>query len=265
MKHYSHITALPLSFFSGRLYQDVGQNWRGIGAMYLLLLAFVTWLPYAYLGNKVVQFFVDATAPAIVAQIPAIDLVQGKLSTEQAQPYFIKDTTTGKTVVIIDTTGRYTNLDHTPAMILITQDQIIDKLNNTKVKSHSLAQIKEEYHFNQQKINASLLWLKQYFWLISLLIGTLCFFILRLVQTLLCAIVGLIIANAHKRLHPFSRIMRLAAVAITPVAVLSVLLELFHIHFFLQGLVKVIIALAYLYFAITANSPINSDAERAPA
>ena len=45
MRRFSGLHALVLSFFSPALYRDVALQWRGIGVLYLLLVATICAIP----------------------------------------------------------------------------------------------------------------------------------------------------------------------------------------------------------------------------
>lgn len=254
MKQYSILKAIPLSFFSRTLYQDVGQNWRGLGFIYLLILAALTWLPYAYLWNQAVVYFTETTAPAIITQLPTIHIENGRLTTDKAKPYLIQDPKSGKIVGIIDTTGSYTSLNNTSASFLLTSDKLLYLAEPNKVTIHAIKEIKETYHIDQTKLNEQLQLVKRYFPLACFILGTFGFLILRITQTICCSVAGLIIANTNKLALSYKTIIRLSAVAITPVVLFTTVLDLWHLHFAYQGLVKTIIALGYVYFAIKANA-----------
>lgn len=259
MKNYSVLTALPLSFFSKPLYRDIGRNWRGIGFLYLLLLAAITWTPYTYFANQAAAHIANDVTPAIIAQLPNMQIVKGKLSTEKQQPYFIKDIETNQVFAIIDTTGRYTSLDNSPARLLVTADKFMYKADNNKLTIHSLSNVKEDYRIDRVKLSQQVDNFKRYFAPLFFALGLLVFFVISIGQALLCSITGIIFANNKKLALPYSAILRLAAVALTPVAIFAMVLDMLHITFPLQGLVKIALAIGYVYFAINANSESNQE------
>lgn len=254
MSRYSHITAIPLSLFSRSLYQDVAQNWRGIGLRYLLLLTLLTCIPLSYVMNKAAVRFIDEKMPGLVMQIPAITITDGILSTEKKQPYFIKDPASGKLLAIIDTSGHYRTAENTQALVVISENQLSYRTTEQQLASHSLKNLTENYHIDQAVINQKLTFIKQYFWVIFSVASTVLYFIIHFFQTVLCTLAGLVIANAQKVIMNFSQLMRLAAVAITPALIISALFAIIGFNFPYQGMVKVLIAIIYMYFAVSANT-----------
>jgi len=72
MKNYTIFHPLYLAFFSKSLYQDVGRNWKGIGASYLLLLLALCWLPIAWQAHASLDAFIQREAPGLVKQVPEV-------------------------------------------------------------------------------------------------------------------------------------------------------------------------------------------------
>jgi chromate transport protein ChrA len=85
-------------------------------------------------------------------------------------------------------------------------------------------------------------------------------FIFRAVQILIYALVGLAFARMLKANLDFKTLMRLSAIAITPVLVLNLIFEFVPGRIPWWGLLGVIVALAYLFFAVK----VNAEPEDAP-
>ena len=121
---YRYWQALFLSFYSSRLYVDVAKRWRGYGALYLLLLIIVLTLP---LGGRLTYYFHHYLNTEIIEplqKIPALYIQNGKISIDKKMPYLIKNNQ-GKVVAVIDTTGKITNINQYPdLMLLITKEKI---------------------------------------------------------------------------------------------------------------------------------------------
>ena len=79
-------------------------------------------------------------------------------------------------------------------------------------------------------------------------------FIFRAIQILIYALIGLAFANMlHVKLE-YKTLMRLAAVALTPVLVLDLVLEFVPLRIPLWSVLGVLIGLGYLFFAIKSNA-----------
>ena len=122
---YNYWSALYLSFYSRRLYVDVGKRWHGLGLLYLILAIALFSIPFflrtSYsLGESFKQ---QITEP--LSKIPVFYIQNGVVSFDKPMPYLIKDNK-GNVVVVIDTTGTVNDFNHEyPYLtILINKDKI---------------------------------------------------------------------------------------------------------------------------------------------
>lgn len=117
--------ALYLSFFSSRLYVDVGKRWRGVGLLYLLLVIAVFAIP---LITRVIlsfnTFFIEEMVSPL-QQLPPLYIQNGEISFDKPTPYFIHDKK-GQVVATIDFTNNPDKLFTTnPNLtILITKNSL---------------------------------------------------------------------------------------------------------------------------------------------
>ena len=128
---YNYWQAFFLSFFSPRLYVDVGKRWRGFGALYLLLLMTIVTLPFALRVTTDFNHFFKTQIIDTFKQIPKLYVQNGKVSFDKPMPYFIKNDK-GQVVGIIDTTGSIATIDNRYPFLstLITSDKVIYRLPN---------------------------------------------------------------------------------------------------------------------------------------
>jgi hypothetical protein len=87
-----------------------------------------------------------------------------------------------------------------------------------------------------------------------LLIGS---FVFRAIQVLIYALIGLLFANLLQASISYKTLMRLAAVAITPVLVLDLILEFLPIHIPLWWFLGIVVGLGYLFFAVKSNTEVE--------
>jgi hypothetical protein len=101
---YGYWKALYMSFYSRRLYVDVGKRWRGFGLLYLLLVITVFSIPLSLkMGANLTQSFNKQIIDPLL-QIPTVYVQNGEVSFDKPMPYFIKNKKS-EVVSIIDTTG----------------------------------------------------------------------------------------------------------------------------------------------------------------
>ena len=138
---YNYWQALFKSFYSSRLYIDIGKRWKGLGLLYLLLLIAILTLPYSLKSMFLFSKDFDRNIIQPLKQLPPIYIQNGKVSIDKPTPYFIKNDE-NQVVIIIDTTGKITEFtDKYPHLnILVTKNKIMFNLikprlfaeNNTK-------------------------------------------------------------------------------------------------------------------------------------
>lgn len=222
MKRYSIFHPLVLSFFSKSLYRDVAKHWRGTGLLYL-------------------------------AQIPAVTISNGQVSTDATMPYFIKDPKTGANIAIIDTTGQYKTLEDTDAKLLLTKSKLIFSKSATETQTYDLSGV-QSFYVDRARVEGWLGIVGSWFGPALYPLAVLFSFIFRAIQMLIYALVGMLFVQILHANLSFKTLMRLAAISITPVLVLDLLLGLLAVHIPGWWLLGIVIALGYLFLAVKVNS-----------
>lgn len=102
---FSRWSALYRSFFSRRLYVDVGKRWKGYGFIYLFLVIALLSIPFFFrmANNLNVAFKEQIKQP--LAKIPVFYIQKGEVLFDKPMPYLIKNDK-DQVVTIIDTTGK---------------------------------------------------------------------------------------------------------------------------------------------------------------
>lgn len=252
MKRYSIFHPLVLSFFSKSLYRDVGKHWRGTGLLYLFLVLALIWIPTIIRGQLALSNWVNGDAKEITKQIPTVTISKGQVSTDVPTPYFIKDPKTGSDIGIIDTTGEYETLDNSDAKFLLTKSKVIAKKNETETRTYDLSGV-QSFQIDQAQAESWLLTAKRWFVPVCYPLALIFSFIFRAIQIVIYAALGLLFARMLNVTLDFKTLMRLAAISITPVLILNLLFEFVPVHIPGWFLLGIIIALAYLFFAVKVN------------
>ncbi|HVQ37851.1 MAG TPA: DUF1189 domain-containing protein [Pyrinomonadaceae bacterium] len=263
MKRYSIFHPLVLSFFSKSLYKDVGKNWRGTGLLYLFLLLALVWIPTVIKGQLGISAWVNGESKEITKQIPAITISKGQVSTDVPTPHIIKDPKTAEDIAIIDTSGTYQNLDSSDAKLLLTKSKLIVRRRATDSQTYDLSGV-QSFSLDQAKVDGWLATTKTWFTPIVYPLALISSFIFRAIQILIYALVGLGFARMLKTNLDFKALMRLSAIAITPVLLLNLLFE------FVPGripgwfILGIIVALGYLFFGVKANADVEDVPQYQP-
>jgi hypothetical protein len=263
MKRFTILHPLWMSFFSGPLYQDVGRNWRGLAFSYLLLLLALAWIPSMVKMQIGVAHFVDEEAPALIRQIPSIQVRKGEVSTDVQTPYFIKDPKSGKPVAIIDLTGQYTTLDKSEARVLITKTRLSVKSRQGKTDVYDFSYT-GDFSLNRDEVASWAKIFKNWFVVGAYPLALLVSFAYRIVQALIYAAMGLVFAKILRVALGYSASVRLAVVAVTPVLWLDDALELLGMHVAYWRLICFAIAMGYLFYGVRACS-LQEAAPQAPS
>ena len=253
MKRYSIFHPLVLSFFSKSLYRDVGKHWRGTGLLYLLVVLALFWIPTIIKGHLEMSRWVAGDSKEITKQIPAITISNGQVSTDVPTPYFIKDPKTGATIAIIDTTGQYKTLDETDAKLLLTKSKVIISKSATETQTYYLSSV-QSFYVDRARVEGWLGILGRWFGPVLYPLAVIFSFIFRAIQMLIYALIGLLFVKILHAKLDFKTLMRLAAIAITPVLILDLLFEFVPLHIPRWSLVGIVIALGYLFFAVKVNA-----------
>ena len=125
MRNHSVFSALwRAPIFNKSIYQDAAQNWRGIGALYLLLLVMLMWLAVIIKCSRGFSHFVTHEAPAALKDFPTINIVKGEVSSDVPQPYIMRESD-GTAVFVLDTTGEITDPTKVGAQLLLTRTELI--------------------------------------------------------------------------------------------------------------------------------------------
>ncbi len=138
MTQFNVFQALYMSFYSRRLYRDVASNWGGQSFGYLLLLLAFAWVVFTYQIQQVISRGYSQVSSEVVTQIPVITIKDGKLSTPENRPYFIKLSNSASPIVVIDTSGQYSAIDQIDTDLLVTSTKVFSKPNPNQQRIYDI-------------------------------------------------------------------------------------------------------------------------------
>ncbi|MDR3502613.1 MAG: DUF1189 family protein [Legionella sp.] len=131
---YGYWSALYRSFYSRRLYVDVGKRWKGFGVLYLLLVVAILSVPFFFrMSISLDESFKEQIVNPLL-KIPVFYIQNGNVLFDKPMPYFVKNDK-GQTVVIIDTTGIINDFtaQYPYLNILINKNQIAFRIPNPQL------------------------------------------------------------------------------------------------------------------------------------
>ncbi len=123
-----------MSFYSRRLYVDVGKRWKGFALLYLLLTIALFSIPFSVrMSFSLNQSFKEQITDPL-SKIPVFYIQNGEVSFDKPMPYLIKNDL-GQVVVAIDTTGKINDFprDYPYLTILINKNKISLKVPSLKL------------------------------------------------------------------------------------------------------------------------------------
>lgn len=255
MKKFSIIHIPVRSFFSKELYVDVGLYWKGVNFLYLLLLLAVCLIPVMISIHLGITDFVNDEAPAIVNQVPEITIIDGQVSIEETQPYYVRKPDSNELLAVIDTTGQTESLKDSNSFCLLTKTEIMWKKSKIETQIVDLSKI-EHFVLNSERITGWLQVGKKFMAIAAYPFALSGSYLFRIVQALIYAAVGLLFASWCNVILSYAALLRLAVVAMTPCLLAKVFFWIADIHLPYAPLIFIVITLAYLFFAIKANADI---------
>ena len=264
MRRFNVLQAIPLSFFSKALYQDVARNWPGAAVGYLLLAMLLFWIPRAVRIQIRTAQFCTVRAPGVLRQIPPFDIKHGHVLIDAPLPVMIRDPKDNALLAVIDTAGQYTSPRQAGAHVLLTAHQLmIERSSGWESRSYDFPP-NLDFRYEQAK---GFKWLAQFgTWFATLvgLAGLLCFWLSALIKVLIFSALGLALARNRDPSFQFQTAFRVAAVAITPALFYDFLLAWTRSNFVFSWVLGFAIALAYLWFAVQAATGPGAAAGLAP-
>lgn len=252
MDQYNVLQAIYMSFYSKKLYRDVAMRWGGKAFLYLFMLVIFIWiLPISAMQDALNKNYAQYSI-LYVQQIPVVKIEKGSIKTPDNKPYFVKNPDTKETIMVIDTTGKYTDLKQTDAKILVTKSELISQARRGETRimqlPDTLTMTVDPWVVNKYIQNSL-----SYVWIFAFIFLVLISYIYHIFQALVYGLVGKIFNFVVKSPMSYIQMVQVALVAITPPLLIATILESFVIIFPYQALFYFLLAMFYLFYGISAN------------
>lgn len=260
-KQYNCLQAIPLSFFSKKLYRDVANNWGSGVILYLLLVLLLCWAAMMLSVQPAVTRASMQFADHIIPQFPRIVITKGIVTTPENRPYIINDKASNKVVAIVDTSGKYTTIENNNSPFLLTKSEFIyvDRSGGMRIRklSNDLNMI-----LNPAKIKNIVADFAGFIWVILLPFLLIFSFIYRVIEAVIYAVFGKIFALMLGVPLCYEEIIKLAIVALTPVLIVSTIVDMVGARFNHELLLYFLLAIVYLFFAVSANKKMDQSTKQ---
>lgn len=252
MSKYNIFQALYLSFFSRKLYKDVGENWGGKTFLYLFVLLALSWIGQTAIMQAGLTRLYAQASTEFMTQLPLVTIKNGNVTTPENRPYIIKDPSSAEVFAIIDTSGKFTDLSNAKSEILVTRTKIYEQRNKQEVRIHQLPDTLN-MTINPVSINDYVKRLVGFAWIFIFTFVLITSYIYRVLQVLLYSVLGKIFSSISGANVDYGTILQITIVALTPAIALSTLLDLMSISLPHHYLVYFVIAMGYMIYGIQAN------------
>ncbi len=223
---------------------------KGTAFLYLLLLLAIVWIPETIQIIFTTDSAVKSMAP-LVEQVPNLKITNGVVTIDKPTPYVIKDHS-GKEIIRIDPSAP-TEIEGPALKVLITHNKILLKNSERETRMYDLSTVKD-FKLDKALVYKILDMFNKFFAVVFYPIAVLSSFIYRMIQAVIYALIGILIAKHLKVELNYQALVRLAVISITPVLILSTILSVAGAKVPLLGLICFVIAMAYMYFGIKAAS-----------
>ena len=252
MSQYNIFEAIFMSFYSSDLYRDVGQNWGGKIFLYLFMLMLLVSAGSAIPMQISLNRIYKENADIVMAQLPIIKITAGKLSTPEVKPFLITLPSAKQPLLIIDTSGKYTNLTDTDGVALVTEKQIFIQHKEHETRIY---QISKDYdgEYKPDKVNDYIKRFVSLAWIAIFLFLLIFYFIFRLLQALIYALIGKLYSVISGASVNYGTILQVTIMALTPALVLQTIMEIAGHTFPHHTLAYFLITMTYIIVGINAN------------
>ena len=265
MRTHGLLSAIPLSFYSAAVYQDVGRHWTGIGLLYLTVLLAICWVPTAIRVHFGLHRFAVTDVPQMTANLPEITITDGYMRANPPGRHELRERNPRPGAIpgalIIDD-----RIDEVPSdlprgtMMLTRREFGAAPERRAERRIFQLSAV-GDVHITRQRAVGFLSSMQ--FWVPPLayvagLVGSL---IVRLVQACLYGVLAQALARRRDVTLEFAAAMRIAAVSVTPWIVLRTLMWFMPTEpvWYLRWPLAIAVTVAYIHFAISALAADAAD------
>jgi hypothetical protein len=241
-----------LSFFDKNVYCYVTEKLdRSFVYKYLLFILAISSIPAFYIINTNIYDYINGPGKNVIQQIPEVYIKDGKISTEVSLPYIINDPETDKELIIIDNTGSFSSIEGNNAFIILVDGQLQVRTYENTAQNFDLTEF-GDFKINKLKVKESIPIVK---WVIIIMyiLYTLFLFTFYFILIHIYAWSGGFLDHFARSGLNYQAILRISALAITPVLLIDTILKIMMIHIPHWGIVSIILSMSLIYFGLISN------------
>jgi hypothetical protein len=258
MRNFTWWQAFSLSFFSRQLYQSVAQQWRGIGAIYLLILCALVAMPVAFEIRHGYYSFIENDLPLYLDELPELTIQDGSASTQEERPYIINEKGTNDPFIVVDTSGQITSLEQTSAPVLITNDRIYIRKSDVETRSFDFSGF-ADMTIDRQLIDSFLATTSKFVMPLTYVILVLFAWSWRITQAMLYALLAGWLAKKQGVSLRYPSYVRISAVALTPAMIIDMFIGILGLPLPFASVLFIVLEVMYLRFAVQSVCQLPRD------
>lgn len=248
LQTYPFYSALWNGFYNRDFYVDVITRWRGACFGYLALVVFLAGIPPLLLLHGHMRGFYQHDIPHLLSQMPVISIKNGQVSSAAGQPVVLYDVD-GKPAVMIDTGGTNTNPHTAGVKILVGRDAVMVARGVGEVRSHSLAEV-DDIILGKDDVQHFIDRIWPFILPVLAVLQFLVFFVWRIIQMLLYAVVAILMTKALGMRLEFFALMQVSAVALGCGVLISAALSIISVS--LPSIIAIGFTLFFMWFGLKA-------------
>jgi len=261
MKNYSMPQVMVLSFYSAPMYRAIARDWRARSLVYLFLVLILCWTPGFVMVQRSVERGFQRIRENTIPQIPTLSIEKGIVKTPENKPYVLEITESGQSMrIVIDASGRYKSLEDAQAIVLITDKHAMVRRSASETRTYDFTRIGDRT-FGPAEAGKILDQIEKWLGPVLFPLIFLLSFVKRFLQSIITALLGLLMIRWVESDLTFPALLSLAIVSMTPTLIFSTILVAGHATFPLQWLVLGFLNFGYFLFAINAASDKNAEDE----
>jgi hypothetical protein len=250
-----------MSLYSPDIYREAAHAWTGTGVVYLVLLLSLSWLPSPIRWFLQLREFSATTGRTMVNQMPVIAIHNGIMSAKPSGPHIIRtsDAPTDLVLVIDD------SIDEVPAnlpdgeTIVLTRREIGTVRRSTGERRTWKLTPSTDMDLAPGEVEALLTSLPYWVPFVGYVASVAGSLIVRTLQILVYGWIGLLMTRKWNVALDYNSLLRIAALAVTPVVVLRTIIGPWEPAWFLRWPLAAAITIAYLSFGIRAAATKNTN------
>jgi len=249
--HFGRVHALWMSLYSPDIYVDAARRWTGIGVVYLVLLLSLAWLPTSIRWFLQLRTYSETTAQTIVKQLPVVTIHEGVMSARPSGRHVIRESESATdAILIVDD-----SIDQLPSDPVETDTIVLTRRELGMIRKSGERRIWKLTPAADTVIapaDVAAFFTALPFWVplvgyAGCLAGSL---IVRTLQILVYGWIGLAMTRRWNVALDYASLLRIAALAITPVVVLRTIIGPWEPAWYLRWPLAAAITVTYLAFGI---------------